>query len=400
MPLCPQITITPITVTSTNMTVTSVIAGGEPATTEKVAAVQTTADNAWSAALGKNTVFYSATAPSTSGRTVGDVWFDTANGNRMYGWNGSAWTLYQFGTATFQNASVDLSKLADGSVSAAKLIDGAVIAGKIAASAVGTNELAANSVVAGKIAASTITGDKIAASTITASNIAAGTITTDKLVAGTLTGFTINNGSGTFQVTSGGAVTASSGTIGGFTLSSSSLTSTNLGLYNSSSSTIAATGNIAGGSLTSTGEIQGGSLSITGTGTVSGNLTADAQFYIPNRATSSSAANVRMNTITGQILETTSSRRYKKDIEPAAIPASSVLQLEAKTFAPIVAEDGVDRVLGLIAEEVAEIPVLADLLVNYDSQGRPDSISYDRLAVALLDVVKDLSARVAALEAR
>lgn len=51
MPLCPQITITPITVTSTNMTVTSVIAGGDPATTEQLGVVASDAAAAYAAAL-------------------------------------------------------------------------------------------------------------------------------------------------------------------------------------------------------------------------------------------------------------------------------------------------------------------------------------------------------------
>lgn len=50
MPLCPQITITPVTVTSTNMTQTSVIAAGDPATTEQLSTVNTNAAAAQAAA--------------------------------------------------------------------------------------------------------------------------------------------------------------------------------------------------------------------------------------------------------------------------------------------------------------------------------------------------------------
>jgi hypothetical protein len=37
----------------------------------------------------KTTVFAQASAPSTSGRTIGDVWIDTDDGNRQYVWEGS-----------------------------------------------------------------------------------------------------------------------------------------------------------------------------------------------------------------------------------------------------------------------------------------------------------------------
>ena len=40
----------------------------------------------------KAQVFVQATAPSSTGRVNGDVWIDTANGNKFYIWNG-AWTL-------------------------------------------------------------------------------------------------------------------------------------------------------------------------------------------------------------------------------------------------------------------------------------------------------------------
>jgi hypothetical protein len=50
MPLCPQVTITPITVTSTGMTQSSVIAAGDPATTEQLTTVNTNAAAAQAAA--------------------------------------------------------------------------------------------------------------------------------------------------------------------------------------------------------------------------------------------------------------------------------------------------------------------------------------------------------------
>lgn len=57
---------------------------------ESAETAQTTAD-------GKNTVIYSTSQPSTTGRKINDVWFDTDDGYKMYRFNGSAWVASQFG---------------------------------------------------------------------------------------------------------------------------------------------------------------------------------------------------------------------------------------------------------------------------------------------------------------
>lgn len=404
MPLCPQISITPVTVTSTGMTTSNTdgvykLDTASPAFTT----VQTQASNAWSAALGKNTVFYQTTAPSTSGRVAGDVWFDTDDGNRMYGFNGTSWVAYQFGTASFLNASVDLSKLADGSVSAAKLIDGSVVAGKIAASAVGTNELAANSVVAGKIAAYTITGDRIAANTITATNIAAGTITTDKLVAGTLTGFTINNGSGTFEVTSGGAVTATSGTIGGFTLSSTSLTgsSQNLRLFST----------VTGGyDLIANTAIQAPTVSANTVTAISPTTVVDVTSSLKNSGvpTVSGTNNVILSASNIFQKNSVSSQRFKHDI----VPIGDVPELDPRLLLqiPVRAFKYNDNYLsptdsrfdtfvpGLIAEEVDAVYPIAVEYDGDDYSGPPLVWNEKYLIPGMLALIQQLEARITVLE--
>ena len=48
------------------------------------------AGTAQDTADGKIVTFYQATQPTAEG--VGDVWFDTGNGNQMYRWNGTAWS--------------------------------------------------------------------------------------------------------------------------------------------------------------------------------------------------------------------------------------------------------------------------------------------------------------------
>jgi hypothetical protein len=94
-----------------------------------------------STADGKNTVFYQTSSPATSGRTVGDVWFDTDDDNKMYYWNGSAWTAKQFGA----------DALAANSVTADKILARAITAAKIATNTITANEIASNTITANEI---------------------------------------------------------------------------------------------------------------------------------------------------------------------------------------------------------------------------------------------------------
>lgn len=97
-----------------------------------------------------------------------------------------------------------------------------------------------------------------------------------------------------------------------------------------------------------------------------------------------------------------SSRRYKINIRDYAIAPGAVLALQPRIFDRKDTEEdgelveGVKNEFGLIAEEVLEhVP---ELVVYFE--GEVDGLRYDLLAVALLDVVKDLDARVKELEKR
>lgn len=119
---------------------------------QAASAAQTTAN-------AKNAVFYQGTAPSASGRKLYDVWFNTADGNKMYYWNGSAWTLRQFGTNAIGESA----------------ITGSLIAGNV--------------ITGDHIVANTITGTHIAAATIKAANIDVSDLFSRNITAtGTITG--------------------------------------------------------------------------------------------------------------------------------------------------------------------------------------------------------------------
>lgn len=139
-----------------------------------------------------------------------------------------------------------------------------------------------------------------------------------------------------------------------------------------------------------------------------GGLDFFGSIRLKTNATTASAANCFIDSSNQTIRRSTSSLRYKVDVETAALDTELLLQLRPVTFRDRgEAEEhgeGTRRYLGLIAEEVHELGLTQ--LVQYqtdpdapDSGERPDGVQYDRLTVALLGIVKDLSARVAELEA-
>jgi hypothetical protein len=85
----------------------------------------------------------------------------------------------------------------------------------------------------------------------------------------------------------------------------------------------------------------------------------------------------------GEIVEATSSARYKTDIGPAKTDTAAALDLELKSFEY---EETGEEDVGLIAEEVEAI---LPELVNYDEEGRPESISYDRIGAFLAPEVRE-----------
>lgn len=95
---------------------------------------------------------------------------------------------------------------------------------------------------------------------------------------------------------------------------------------------------------------------------------------------------------TGQLFQSTSSIRYKKDVRD--MEYGDVLGLRPVRFKW---KSSGEEDIGLIAEEVEE--VLPDLVVH-NAEGRPEAVKYDRIAVYLLQVVKKQQEQIDRLEAR
>jgi hypothetical protein len=104
---------------------------------------------------------------------------------------------------------------------------------------------------------------------------------------------------------------------------------------------------------------------------------------------------------TGLIQRSTSSRRYKTDIEDHHVDPGLVLGLRPRSWrdaGEVEADpDTGNRYAGLVAEEVDELGLSE--FVTYDPDGQPDGVAYDRLVVGLLEVVQAQQSQIDALSA-
>lgn len=110
----------------------------------KAAGAEDVATAAQETANGKNTVYYQASAPSGGTYKVNDIWFETDNGNKMYMWNGNAWTAETFGTAAISNLAITNAKIANGTIENAKIANldaGKVTSGTMSAARIKGDEL-------------------------------------------------------------------------------------------------------------------------------------------------------------------------------------------------------------------------------------------------------------------
>lgn len=365
MPLCPQITNTPITVAvSADYTVTSVTPI-TAATTADTGSLQTQITTAQATADGKNKVTYSTSSPFGSGTNVGDIWWQYSAGIVIgqWSWNGSSWASAPIGNAVIAN--IDAGKITAGIISGIEYNNGS-----------GTFRVTP-------------------AGALTATNA-------------TITG-AITATSGSFT----GAITSTSGTIGGFTITSTYLGGSGGFTLNSSGQIDGGSGNtIFYGKANFGGGTAGSeSLIVTGASNFNGALTglaitANGDLYAAGHSTTANAANGYVFTTGGRIARSTaSSARYKENIvDLLSVPEldpKKLLTLPVRAFTYKEGElpETDDRyqtlIPGFIAEEVDAIyPIAADYVDGAESWN-------DRIIVpALLSLVQDLYKRVEELEAK
>ncbi len=97
-----------------------------------------------------------------------------------------------------------------------------------------------------------------------------------------------------------------------------------------------------------------------------------------------------------------SSRRFNQDIESYTIDPTLLRQIRIVTFRYIAAVEKEGNAatveVGLIAEELHDLGL--NWLVDYDADGLPEGVKFDRLALAALALAQDVDTRLALVEER
>ena len=270
-------------------------------------------------------------------------------------------------------------------------------AGTIDASSINVTNINASNIESGTIDAINIFG-----STITGSTLTSGTSGARVEIAAQNMGFYNSNNASAGIITGGGPAgdvvngvnVISNGPL--YTSGSGITLNPTIGQVSISSGGLSVTGGVA-----ATGAIQGTGFSATSLYS-SGDIETDASLrrnaLIGGGTTGASITNG------GNFVRTSSSQRYKTDIQLLDIDLNDLYTLQPKTFKRIdeVEEDGENaRVYpGLIAEELAGTSLDKFVFYSEDEDGnpQPEGIHYPELAAALLLAVQDLNTRLQALE--
>lgn len=132
---------------------------------------------------------------------------------------------------------------------------------------------------------------------------------------------------------------------------------------------------------------------------IGNNATTDCQIRGIYNTTTASGSNVYVDTL-GFLFRSTSSKKYKKDIEPYDLEwAYKVLEFEPVVYKPTENAANPDwTYYGYIAEQVAKVdPRYTHMEIN-DGVPSPSGVMYERIVVAQGMIIKDLLDRVDALE--
>lgn len=422
MPLCPQITITPITVTTTGMTQTSVVAASEPATTEQLTTVSGSAATALATA---NTALAAAGAAYTA--AVGSLQ-PSANtivnaSNQITAINGTGITVYAGASAT-TGARVVLNSSGLAGYNSSNNATFAILASTGAAS------------FSGAITGSTITGSTL--------NINGNAII-DASGFLTATGATIT---GAITATSGsfnGTVTAAAGQIGNFIIqaggalfsSSANILLNPAATYPITTTKIYCDDEVVTNTFSTGGLATLSSLSITNTAGIVGGygVNTDWSPNVDNTNNLGISGSRRWSHVyANNTTITTSDARLKTDVTDTPLgldfidslrpvsykwlvgrneivkdadghPVIDGLDENDKPIYQTVAVPGVRTHYGLIAQEVKQA-LDASGVVDFAGWVQDDladsdstqSLSYEQFIAPMVKAIQELSARVAELE--
>jgi hypothetical protein len=446
MPLCPQITITPVTVTSTGMTQTSVIAANAPATTEQLSvtdaaaaqavadataaqtaaaaaqasattaydtavAANTAASTAQATANGKNKVTYSTVAPGSTANAAGDIWFvygtSGPNNGRVIaqymGAGGTSWT--QTTVSGLVVANIDAASITTGTLAVALGITGT--SGNFSVNAV-TGALVATS--------ATITGAVNALSGYFGTSTNGYSISSTGLV-GVGSGVIIG---GQIQTSSGNEAVIMNGPANAIQFKAAGNVVANMlplvaggsayGLLMHYGATPDSSGGTRPQIFIGSGNISmfaaaGVGIGISTIISLSADAYARNRFYVEDPSISTAAPNGRIDS-DGRVRRTTgSSVRFKENVvdlqtvDAMAPQKLLALPVRAFTFKPDYLDMSDNRVgvpvPGFIAEEVSEhYPAAAD----YDADGIPENWNERFIVPGMLALIQDLYKEIALLK--
>jgi hypothetical protein len=132
-------------------------------------------------------------------------------------------------------------------------------------------------------------------------------------------------------------------------------------------------------------------------------ILSDGAFYTgtasssPYNTTTGAGANVHVDSA-GRLFRSTSSLKYKKEVNNATRGLAEVLQLRPVTYKGKSAADG-DKVFGgLIAEEVHEAGLTE--FVQYADDGSPDALAYGNMVSLCIKAIQEQQAIISAMETR
>jgi hypothetical protein len=161
----------------------------------------------------------------------------------------------------------------------------------------------------------------------------------------------------------------------------------------------------AGGNISTPATVSGGTVTSTGDVTAAGNVIANGSGVFPAGLSSAGAYNnlltsgYRVSYVSAAAYGyVPSSRQFKRDIVTADLSEESWLALRLVNFRYIAAVDefGDEAAveIGLIAEEVHSLGL--HWLVDYDEEGKPFGVKYDKLALLLVPAFQSIDARLRA----
>lgn len=140
----------------------------------------------------------------------------------------------------------------------------------------------------------------------------------------------------------------------------------------------------------------GGDVSLGGTPaappTVNNDIFAGGLYLNPNRRTTGSGANTFFDSSSGAIFRSTSSIKYKIDVNDATYGLLDVLKLRPVTYKGKSDTDGNKVFGGFIAEEIDALGLKE--FVEYDSEGNPDSLAYGNMVSLLTKAIQELKAEL------